>query len=773
MSLFPFVPKVNYTLEAVDDDFFLQPISSPPVLTDEKGLTVTITSPLGTGKLLFDSLEGQESISEPFEFKLRCYSKELSVDFKKLLGKNVSVSLKTNSENIYIAGVVIQVRSLQSFILDADEKEKISYYGITLRPKFWCANFSRKTRIFFQKSTKDIIEEVLGEEGVNFDNKASSLGTTVREYCVQYNESNFDFVSRLMESEGIFYFFTYASSGETMVLAEKNKDAESLSAEVSMKIVRDNTLNTITNFNFQNQIVSKKYSSVDYDYTKPDTKLKATGKGEGLLGEVYEYPGGYVESSEASKIGERRIKSIAWPNNLAYGEGHFISFCSGSIFELKDHIRSALNQKYLLYSVNHKIAIEGSEFSYINKFVALPESVPFTPFPKTSKPYIPGTQTAVVVGPSGKEISIDEAGRILVQFHWDLEGKDDGANSCPVRCMQGWAGPGFGWAAIPRIGMEVVVSFREGDPDQPLVIGCVYNGKNKVPEEVNQKPEILILKTRTTPKGKEKSNIMSFDDTKDAEKITFNATKDYELSSIADDNSFLLKQAGSNTKTQMFITEGLVEGVIDKGEYKMTITEGNYTIALKKGSYIMTLDDGFNMLTIKKGDYSIKIEDGSLTIETKKEISIKTESTLSIEAKDDITVKTDAALSITAAKDISIKSNAGISIKAVKDIVVKSDAGISAEAMKDISLKATSNVAVEATQKVSIKATMDLTMEGMNVKSKAQLDWAREGLNIKDTAQLQGAYKANLTIEVSGNVQANVKSSVMAGIAGSALTALG
>ncbi|MDR0625071.1 MAG: type VI secretion system tip protein VgrG [Holosporales bacterium] len=779
------LPNVNYEIDAVNNAFFARPILFPPTLVKEGELSATVSSPLGADTLFLESFEGRDAISEPFEFNLRGYAKDLNVDFKKLLGEPVSVCLNAGGTSRYFSGIAAQVRSLQSFILDSDESEKISFYGLTLKPAFWKAQFTKNTRIFFKKDAKSIIEEVLDEDGITFTNKASACGKTVREYCVQYNESNFDFVSRLMEEEGILYFFTHSSSDSTMILAGKNKDAES-AGSVSMKIIRDDTINTIRNFNFQNQIVSKKYESIDYNYTAPDTALKASASGEGLLGEVYEYPGGYAEGDEASNIGTTSLNSLSWPQNLAFGDGYVPEFGAGVIFELKDHIREDLNQKYLLYSTHHSIAVQDGKFEYSNTFVALPESVPFAPFRKTKRPYIHGTQTAVVVGTSGNEISCDEQGRVLVQFHWDREGGKDGAQSLPVRCMQGWAGSGYGWSAIPRIGMEVVVSFSEGNPDRPLIIGCVYNGVNKPPAEVENVPEILALKTQTSPQDGEKANLMTFDDRKDQEKITFKATKDFETWSEAADNLFLLRQDGSNTTTQTQIKEGLLTTEIEKGEYKLSINEGNYSIDLKKGSLSITMDDGDNVLTVKKGNYTIKLDDGELSITTKGAITVKTDDAMSITAAKDISVKTDAGISVEAAKDIIIKSNAGISIQATKDIELKATGSIVGNATKNVEIKATSdftgegmNIKLKATMnyncealQVGVKATTDCTREGLNITDKAQLNSNREGLMIKDDAKLQGMYGATLMIEVNGKVQANVKGGVLAGIAG-AITALG
>ena len=755
--------------ELTDDDFFLRPIPKIHPLK-EIGLAVKISSPLGKDKLLFESFQGTEIISNPFEFKVRAYSEDVDIDFKKLIGKNVSVTFETSKDKRVFSGIVSKAISLINFETDSSKKKKIAFYGLILRPQFWCSNFSKKTRIFFKKKPKEIIESILKEDGVSFTNKATSLGNTVNEYCVQYNESNFDFVSRLMEKEGIFYFFEYTSSGAKMILAGKNKDAASLSGKFSMKVIRTDKLNSLNNFFYQSQITTKKYSAIDYDYMKPATALKASGSGAGTVGEVYEYPGNYDDSSKASKVGPIRIKELNWCQNIGYGDGTFFSFTAGGVFKLEDHARKALNQKYLIYSVTHNIITKEKKLEYLNSFVTVPESVDFIPIRKTKLPYIQSNQTAIVVGPKDKEISCDAEGRVLVQFYWDLEGKKDGKNSCPVRCMQGWAGEGFGIAAIPRIGMEVVVSFINGNPDRPLIIGCVYNGKNKMPPDIAKKPQILMLKTKTTPKGGKKGNIMSFDDTKDKEKITFNATKDFELSSIAEKNIFMTKQDGKNTKTQMEIKEGLLETKIKKGEKKTNIDEGNFSISLKKGSMTLMMENGDEVTTIKKGNYIMKIEKGEVTINVKKGLTIKSEDFVKIEAKKDIDIKSNANISLTAKKDISLKATGNINLKATKNIASKatSDFTIDGKAIKG---KAKMDVSFEGLN-IKEKAKMNCAREGLNIKDKAKMNCNREGLMIKDEGKVQATFAAKVKAGIDGKVQAQVKGGAMAKIGG-AITMIG
>ncbi|MDR1907802.1 MAG: type VI secretion system tip protein VgrG, partial [Holosporales bacterium] len=451
--------------EEITDPLAEIPLASLPLPSTSAGLTVEVSSALGKDDLLFESMVGREAISTLFEFNMRFYSQDPELDLSKLMGKPLAITvtlLKEESKHFF-GGIVSKARSLPSYVVDTASKTNLAYYSVALRPDFWLATLNKTFRIFVKQKTIDIIETVLKEDNVTFTNNASSAGKILREYCVQYNESNFEFVSRLMEEEGIFYFFEHSASGASMVLADANKSAVDIDP-CDISVVRTDAVNCVTLFNAQNQIVAKKFAAADYNYMTPGAILKATGSGEGLGGEVYEYPGGYIDSDGASNVGTTRMTEISWPEKLAFGESTVLAFFPGAAFKLAKHPRSDLNQKYLLYSVEHKITHNennGNKWNrkehrllYTNKFTALPFDVPFAPLRNTPKPKAYGFQTALVVGPSDKEIHCDEEGRVFVQFNWDREGELDGANSCPVRCMQGWAGNGFGLAFIPRIGME-------------------------------------------------------------------------------------------------------------------------------------------------------------------------------------------------------------------------------------------------------------------------------------------------------------------------------
>ncbi|MDR2464620.1 MAG: type VI secretion system tip protein VgrG [Holosporales bacterium] len=764
--------SVNFRRNLFDSEDPLEdiPFRPLPLPQSQKGSIVSIKSEFGTDDLLFDCMVGDEKISGLFQYHIRFHSTNETLDMQKNIGKNLSICITTQKkeEKRFFAGTVAQAKTLQSYVVDTANEKYLAYYSVVLRPSFWWTTLNKACRIFVKEKTKDIIEKVLKENNVKFTNKTNSAGNVMREYCVQYNESDFIFVSRLMEEEGIFYFFEYSESCETMILADSNDSAVNI-GKFAIDIVKTNAVNCITLFNSQDQIVAKKFAAIDHDYMNFGTLLKATGSGSGLGGEVFEYPGGFKDSDGASKVGTKRMEEICSSAKSCNGRSNVLKFCAGSVFELDKHTRSDVNTKYLIHAIQYSIdcceysANTRREYSLLltNKFTASQFDIPFAPQRATRKPVIHGFQTATVVGPSDKEIHCDEHGRVYVQFHWDREGANDGENSCPIRWMQGWAGNGFGLAFVPRIGMEVLVAFENGDPDLPIIVGCLYNSVNKVPDEVSKEPRIVMLKTQTSPEKDGNANVMSFDDTQDKEKITFNASKDFELSSIAKENIFLVKQEGEKTTNQLQIADGLFETTIKKGEKKTIIEEGNYFISLKKGSMTIEQEDGDNVTTLTKGNYVIKIDDGEINISAKK----------------DITVKTDAALSVTAQKDITLKSNSSIVLKATKDIELNATGEVKITATKNITEKATMDVNVEG-MNIKQKATMDLSTEGMNIKQKAQLGWSSEGLNWGGKGTLEAKVEALMvtckatTIGTYGGLQATLDGSVMSTTKGGAVAAL-
>jgi type VI secretion system secreted protein VgrG len=368
-------------------------------------------------------------------------------------------------------------------------------YQIEVVPQLWLLTRTSDIRIFQNKSIPEILGQIFTEQGLSFETHFESDYPQL-EYMVQYRESDFNFVSRLMEEEGIFYFFRHGDGEHTMVIADSPTALPPVTGQVMVPFWDRNQSPVpecyITNWEHQYQFVSGKWAMTDYDFKAPskDMLVSITSEIE-LPGinkyEVYHYPGGYTERSDGLRKATVRMEEDETSHNTASGASYCRNFTPGHKFILTNHPAEAENGEYLITSVLHHVKSElGAPIAYSNSFTAMPTDMPFRPMRVTQKPVVSGVETAVVVGPSGEEIYTDKYGRVKVQFHWDREGKRNENSSCWIRVAHIWGSGGWGQILLPRIGEEVVVEFLEGDPDRPLITGRVYNAETMPPYPINR-----------------------------------------------------------------------------------------------------------------------------------------------------------------------------------------------------------------------------------------------------------------------------------------------
>jgi len=683
----------------------------------QENLNLTISTPLGKDALILDKLEGVEQISSPFCFNLFMHSAKPALDLSGLVGKEVQITYKYGNSKRYFCGIVGAAE--QSWTAKK-EKNNFTFYQAKIFPKFWLLKFTRDHRIFQNKSALDIIKEVLKDNGVTeIEDKTTKCGKRVREYCVQYGESCFNFVSRLLEEEGIFYFFKHTNSTHKMVLMDDSKSAESVDPEKIeyLKAFTNNMwFNYVHTITAQEQVVPKKYAAADFNFETPTTKLYSKVTGEGMGGEVYDYPGFFMNTGDGDKVAGNRIQDLEWAKVTLSGFSTTPLFCPMYQFSMAEHPRASLNKKYILYKVHHRInqeKVEDEEL-YENEFVAFPQTIPFRPDHVSVKPLIHSTQTAIVTTKSGEEIWCDEYGRIKVKFHWDQRGSNDEKSSCWIRVAQLWAGNNWGGLYTPRIGMEVVVTFLDGDPDRPLITGCVYNGKNANPYAKNE-PTKSTIKSDTT-KGGGGFNEFRFEDKKDSEEIYTHAQKDQNT--VVEHSRTLLIKTGDDTST---ITQG-DRTVTLKGEKGKDPQRGNDTLILegKDGSRMVQIkgDGGNHTLEITKGENTIHLKKGNET------------TTLD---------SGDQTISITGNRDIKVTKNN--TMKVTGNLEIKVDG--------NISIKSTGNTEIKSTGNMDLIATGNLTMEGtmvkLTAKAGATIDGGPTVLVKGASATLQGSGTAVVT----------------------------
>jgi len=433
---------------------------------------------------------------------------------------------------------------------------------VTIVPRLWRLGRTLRSRIFQERTVPQIVAAVL-DQGKVEHRLALSGSYPARGYCVQYRESDLDFVSRLLEEEGICYFFEHTPSGHVMVLADAPSAHQPLPGGQRLPFREKSQMAVDTDhadaFGAVRELRPGKVTVRDFDDLRPALDLTATrdsGGDEADL-ELYDYPARYQQPSEGVTRAKVMLEAERARASLHAGESLCRRVTPGYLLELAEHPLADLNGEYLVVSATHRGHASGQQAgrhpagpvgasageTYRNAFVGLKKAVPYRPEPRTPRPVIAGAQTAIVVGPAGEEIHTDEHGRIKVQFHWDREGKRDERSSCWVRVAQSWAGAGWGALYLPRIGQEVVVEFLEGDPDRPLVTGSVYNGANPPPLDLPADKTRSTLRSASSP-GSDGSNELRFEDAKGQEQVFLHAQRDL---SVVVENDATRKVGGNET----------------------------------------------------------------------------------------------------------------------------------------------------------------------------------------------------------------------------------
>jgi len=500
---------------------------------------IAIETPLGEDVLLLAGFRGTEGISTLSNFKLDLISENHNVVFEDIIGKYVTISmLLADGEQRFFNGIIANFAQ-EGGGGETGSNPNLSFYTATMVPWFWLHTQTANSRIFQKLSVPDIVEKIFTEKGFLDYKLAFHENYDKRDYCVQYRETDFNFISRLLEDEGIYYFFEHEKGKHTLVLADGPEDHKPCPKQESARYqlsgggwLEDDV---ITSLNKRQAITPSKYTLNDYNFKTPGTDLKVEVTSQTTLApselEIYDYPGEFRKRPYGEHRSNLRMQEAETKITTITGSSVCRAFTSGFKFDLQGYYRSDMTDKpYLLTFIDHEASVEesysaasgsgaGSEFSYVNHFTCIPLEVLYRPPRITPKPVIQGTQTAIVTGPSGQEIYTDEHGRVKVQFHWDREGNFDENSSCWMRVSQVSAGAGWGAIDIPRIGHEVIVDFLEGDPDQPIVTGRVYHGNNKPPTGLPAAGMVSGMKSNSTPGGGG-YNEMTMDDTKGKEKIT-------------------------------------------------------------------------------------------------------------------------------------------------------------------------------------------------------------------------------------------------------------
>ncbi|MBI5055077.1 MAG: type VI secretion system tip protein VgrG [Nitrospirae bacterium] len=500
---------------------------------------IAVDTPLGKDVLLLTDFSGTEEISSLFHFHLSFYSENHNITFKDIIGQNVTVSfMLANGEKRFFNGIISRFSQGRGGG-DTGGDTRFSSYTAELVPWLWLLTRTADSRIFQNLTVPDIVANIIQDNNF-FDFQSMTKGNhPKREYCVQYRETDFNFISRLMEEEGIYYFFKHEQGKHTLVIADAPEEHQPCpNQETARYQISGGGLleaDTITVLDMTQEIRAGKYTLNDFNFETPNTSLKVeTSSRQSYLPwerEIYDYPGKYGKRNEGDNVAKIRIEEEEAGILKINGSSSCRAFTSGYRFELQDYYRSDMNNKeYVLTALHHDARqeyIPGAEsgLSYVNNFTCIPFDVPYRHPRHSPKPFVHGSQTAIVVGPSGEEIYTDKYGRVKVQFHWDRLGKNDENSSCWIRVSQVWAGTGWGAMFIPRIGQEVIVDFLEGDPDRPIITGRVYHGTNNPPYKLPDEKTKSTIKSNSS-KGGGGFNEIRFEDEKYKEQLFIHAERD-------------------------------------------------------------------------------------------------------------------------------------------------------------------------------------------------------------------------------------------------------
>ncbi|MCC6127143.1 MAG: type VI secretion system tip protein VgrG [Pirellulales bacterium] len=514
---------------------------------------LTLKTPLGEDALELTAFTGREEMSRLFRFELTMISDKNSITADQIVGKNVTFGVKLPDDSPrHFNGFVSR------FQAGDEDRQGRRNYRAEVVPWLWFLTLTADCRIFQNMSVKEIIEKIFQDLGFSDYQTSQIKGNhPKREYCVQYHETDFNFVSRLMEEEGIFYYFKHEDGKNILVMADQ-KGAYADCKENEVDYPRDvgsrDVKDHLTHWEHRYEFQSGKWAQTDYNFIEQPARFEKTPSNLLMSKqttkvnlaniqkyEIYDYPGGYEKKDQGDALTKIRMEETEAAHDMVEAASKCRTFTVGGKFKVNKHRSSAEEGKtYVITSIEHSATEPGSYETgdlfgedYFNSFTCIPDSVTFRPARITPKPTIVGSQTAVVVGPAGEEIYTDKYGRVKVQFYWDREGKRDDKTTCFIRCAQSSAGKGWGTMFIPRIGQEVVVSYLEGNPDQPLITGVVYNAEQMPPYTLPDEKTKSYIKTNSS-KGGEGYNELRFEDKKGSEQIFVHGQKDMDVRVIND-----------------------------------------------------------------------------------------------------------------------------------------------------------------------------------------------------------------------------------------------
>lgn len=714
--------------------------------TTQTGRPLTVTTPLGKDTLLLVACHGHEAISRPFSFQLDLIAENnKEVAFDKLLSQKVTVELALpGGQKRYFNGICNR-------LTQGERDPFFTSYQAEIVPQLWLLTRKTQSRIFQHQSTPDILKAVL--EGL--DVKFELQGTFhPRDYCVQYRESDFDFASRLMEEEGIYYFFKHTADRHQLIVANSPLSHTDLptGSKITYQDIQGGIIpdDRIHSWRKAQELRSSKVTLWDHCFEIPHKHLEAdkTIQESVQVGRVthklkagnnghlerYDWPGAYAQRFDGIDKGggeragdlqkiyednkrtvEIRMQQEAAATLALEGTSGCRQMTAGHKFALEKHFNA--DGWYVLTSVQHSArnapyrSGNGAGFEYQNSFTCIPVGLPYRPARTTPRPIVPGTQTAVVVGHEGDEICTDKYGRVKVQFHWDRQGKNNADSSCWIRVATPWAGKQWGMVHIPRVGQEVIVAFLEGDPDQPIIVGSVYNAEMMPPYKLPINKTQSGMKTRSSRDGTaDNFNEIRFEDKKGEEQLYIHAEKNQDILVEKDEQH----SVGNDRKKAIKRDETTTIG------HDRTETVGNNeTIQIgkersKRVGKSETVNIGENRThSIGKNE--------AVNIGANKTDSIARNLTVSVGENQSLTVKKSQSQNIGGSRTVTITENDSLDVGRELMIVAK-DQIVLKTGKASITMRQNGDIAIQGQNicikgaKINLEASGDVAVKGSKIK---------------------------------------------------------
>jgi type VI secretion system secreted protein VgrG len=684
---------------------------TPTLVYAQKGRAISVETVLGPDALLLESFEGEDEIAVGFRYTLGMLGKDPSVSAAQMIRSpaTIKMTLSDGSERV--------INGLISKFVQLEQVDGLTSYEAELRPWFWFLSLSTDFRTFQNMSIPDIVKAVCKDQGFSDVTTKLIKPHNPHEYRVQYGETHLDFISRLMEEEGIFWFGEHDGKKCNLVLADANSVGKQ-SVKLRMSTVAHETEDefVLQEFSLRQEVRPGQHTAIDYNFETPSTQLLSNTAGN-HASEVVEYPAGFGKRDDGDKLSRLRHQEILAEAVEAEGTGRCRAVKVGVRVELSKHSNKNANGGYLVTGVKQSAKLgdfrSGGDpgLAYTSSFTGTPYDIPYRPARSTELPRAYGYESAVVVGPAGDEIYTDQYGRVKVQFFWDRKGKKDDKSSCWVRVSTVWAGKGWGAISTPRIGQEVLVAYLNGDPEDPIVVGRVYNAEQMPPYALPANKTQSGMKTRSTLGGTaDNFNEIRFEDKKGSEELYIHAEKD---KNIVVENDRSKKVGHDNTES------------IGNDE---TIKVGNdQSIDVAKDQ---TTKIGKNRTETVGADESVKVtsnrthvvgENEKVTVGKNMTISVSDNRELTVGK--DLTEQVNGALALTVDKDsaVTVGKNHGLTVD--KKITIKAGDVLTIESDKEVLIKTGS-------ASIHMKSSGDIEIKGNKIQVKADGDLVLKGSKI-------------------------------------------